>query len=96
MPCLSIPKWYLNLFIDILANDLKDSNVIFLLDEPGVYLHVNAQRELLRLFYDLCKKYGVELSDKYSEPMIKVNGEIIPLREYDFEEKCEKLKEKYR
>lgn len=48
-----------------------------------------------KLFYDLCKKYGVELSDKYSEPMIKVNGEIIPLREYDFEEKCEKLKEKY-
>ena len=47
-----------------------------------------------KLFYDLCEKYGVELSDKYSEPMIKVNGEIIPLREYDFEEKCEKLKEK--
>ena len=46
-----------------------------------------------KLFYDLCEKYGVELSDKYSEPMIKVNGEIIPLKEYDFE-KCEKLKEK--
>ena len=43
-----------------------------------------------KLFYDLCKKYGVELSDKYSEPMIKVNGEIIPLREYDFEEKMRK------
>lgn len=36
-----------------------------------------------KLFYDLCEKYGVELSDKYSEPMIKVNGEIIPLREYE-------------
>ena len=29
-------RWYLNLFIDILANDIKDMNVIFLLDEPGV------------------------------------------------------------
>lgn len=48
-----------------------------------------------KLFYDLCKKYGVELSDKYSEPMIKVIGEIIPLKEYDFE-KIRKLKEKYR
>ena len=48
-------RWYLNLFIDILANDINDTNVIYLLDEPGVYLHVNAQRELLRLFYDLCK-----------------------------------------
>ena len=28
-------RWYLNLFIDILANDIKDTNVIFLLDEPG-------------------------------------------------------------
>ena len=46
-----------------------------------------------KLFYDLCKEYGVELSDKYSEPMIKVNGEIIPLKEYDFE-KCKKIKEK--
>ena len=46
-----------------------------------------------KLFYDLCEKYGVELSDKYSEPMIKVHGEIIPLKEYDFE-KCEKLQEK--
>ena len=38
-----------------------------------------------KLFYDLCEKYGVELSNKYSEPMIKVHGKIIPLKEYNLE-----------
>ena len=45
-------KWYLNLFIDMLANDIS-RNVVFLMDEPGVNLHVNAQKELLKLFNDL-------------------------------------------
>ena len=40
-----------------------------------------------KLFYDLCTKYGVELSCKYSEPMIKMRGKIIPLKEYGDEEK---------
>lgn len=39
-----------------------------------------------KLFYDLCTKYGVELSCKYSEPMIKMRGKIIPLKEYSDEE----------
>ena len=39
-----------------------------------------------KLFYDLCTKYGVELSCKYSEPMIKMRGKIIPLKEYSNEE----------
>ena len=42
--------------------------------------------EYSKLFYDLCTKYGVELSCKYSEPMIKVRGRIIPLKEYNGEE----------
>ena len=46
-------KWYLNLFIDMLANDAVNNKVVFLLDEPGTNLHVNAQRELLRLFNHL-------------------------------------------
>ena len=66
-------------FIDILANDLKDSNVIFLLDEPGVYLHVNAQRELLRLFYDLCKNDNQVVYSTHSPYMIDSNN-IINIR----------------
>ena len=67
-------RWYLNLFIDIIANDLKDKNVVFLLDEPGVYLHVNAQRELLRLFYDLCKNDNQVVYTTHSPYMIDSNN----------------------
>ena len=49
-------KWYLNHFIDVQANKLKEKNVIYLLDEPGVFLHINAQRKLLELFEDLADK----------------------------------------
>lgn len=72
-------RWYLNLFIDILANDLKNTNVVFLLDEPGVYLHVNAQRELLRLFYDLCKNDNQVVYSTHSPYMIDSNN-IINVR----------------
>lgn len=47
-------KWYLNHYIDIRANNLENKKVIYLLDEPGVFLHINAQKELLNLFKDLC------------------------------------------
>lgn len=46
-------RWYLDTYIDILANDLPTRNVVFLLDEPGTSLHVNAQRELLQFFHHL-------------------------------------------
>ena len=35
-----------------------------------------------KLFYRLCEKYGVELSDKYDNPMIKEeDGTIRPVAE---------------
>ena len=35
------------------------------------------------LFYDLCEKYNVELSDKYDKPMLKEGDSIRPLTEKD-------------
>lgn len=35
------------------------------------------------LFYTLCDKYGVELSDQYDRPMLKVDGEIREFVEQD-------------
>ena len=46
-------RWYLETFIDAKANNIKDRNVVYLLDEPGISLHVNAQRELINLFKQL-------------------------------------------
>ncbi len=49
-------RWYLNLFIDVMANNLPSRQVAYLFDEPGISLHVNAQKELLKLFADLASK----------------------------------------
>lgn len=49
-------RWYLDTYIDALANDVVEKNVVYLFDEPGISLHVNAQKELLRLFDDLANK----------------------------------------
>lgn len=46
-------KWYLETFIDAQANNIPEKNVVYLFDEPGISLHVNAQRELLKLFRKL-------------------------------------------
>ena len=49
-------RWYLNTFIDALYHGVSRSNVVYLFDEPGISLHVNAQKELLNLFRDLADK----------------------------------------
>lgn len=51
-------KWYLNMYIQLVAKTQKYDieNYIVLLDEPGVYLHVNAQKEILQLFEDFTSK----------------------------------------
>ena len=51
-------KWYLNMYIQLLAKTKKYDieNYVVLLDEPGVYLHVNAQKEILNLFEDFTSK----------------------------------------
>lgn len=35
------------------------------------------------LFYELCDKYGIELSDKYDRPMLSRGDMIRPLLEED-------------
>ena len=49
-------RWYLETFIDAQANDITGQNIVYLFDEPGTSLHVNALRELLELFQHLVGK----------------------------------------
>lgn len=51
-------KWYLNMYIQLIAKTQKQNieNYVVLLDEPGVYLHVNAQKEILKLFENFTSK----------------------------------------
>jgi predicted ATPase len=63
-------KWYLNTFIDILANNLPNKNVVYLLDEPGISLHVNAQRELLQLLSTLASQGNQVVYTTHSPTML--------------------------
>ncbi|MFD2829497.1 AAA family ATPase [Corticicoccus populi] len=66
-------KWYLNLYVDILANNLENENIIFLIDEPGVYLHVDAQKKVLELFDDLSRDDNQIVYTTHSPFMLNEN-----------------------
>lgn len=70
-------RWYLFTFIDARANDISGNNTLFLLDEPGISLHVNAQRELLTLFHDLVGKGNQLLYTTHSPYMLDIENEGI-------------------
>ncbi len=63
-------RWYLSLFIALKANNIKERNVIFLMDEPGVFLHVDAQKRLLELFDDLSSNNNQVIYSTHSPTMI--------------------------
>lgn len=46
-------RWYLNMYIDMITC-IGSTNrpVVYVLDEPGIYLHVNAQNELKTMFHE--------------------------------------------
>lgn len=63
-------KWYISLFIDMLSNDIEDKIVLYLIDEPGVFLHVDAQKELLKFFNNLCNNDNQLIYTTHSPYMI--------------------------
>ena len=70
-------KWYLNTFIDAKAHGISQSNVVYLFDEPGISLHVNAQKELLNLFEDLANKGNQVVYTTHSPYMLNLRDDGI-------------------
>lgn len=70
-------RWYLETFIDAQANDISGRNVVYLLDEPGTSLHVNAQRELLKLFHHLAEKGNQVVYTTHSPYMLDLENDGI-------------------
>ncbi len=68
-------RWYLNTYIDALANDTVGKNTVYLFDEPGTALHVNAQRELIRLMGDLADKGNQIVYATHSPYMLDLQSE---------------------
>ena len=78
-------KWFLNIFIDLLSKNLSDENIVYLLDEPGIYLHVNAQRELLTMLKNLCNNESQVVYTTHSPYMIDTEN-IINVRAVEKDE----------
>ena len=70
-------RWYLETFIDAQANNLSGRNVVYLLDEPGVSLHVNAQRKLLELFSHLASQGNQVIYTTHSPYMLDTEQDGI-------------------
>lgn len=70
-------RWYLNTFIDSLWCGVSRSNVVYLFDEPGTSLHVNAQKELINLFKDLSSKGNQVVYTTHSPYMLDTKDDGI-------------------
>lgn len=74
-------RWYMETFIDSQANGVAQTNVVYLLDEPGTSLHVNAQKELLNLFSHLADKGNQVVYTTHSPYMLDtINDGIHRIR----------------
>lgn len=70
-------RWYLECFIDAQANNVAKKNVVYLIDEPGTSLHVNAQRELLTLFRHLAEQGNQVVYTTHSPYMLDSENDGI-------------------
>lgn len=65
-------KWYFNMFIQLLAKTQESTakNYIILMDEPATSLHVDAQKEILKLFESFIEKRNQIIYTTHSPFMI--------------------------
>lgn len=67
-------KWYFSLFVDVKARTSTERPILYLLDEPGVYLHVRAQKALQELFTHLCTNGNQVIYTTHSPFMINASN----------------------
>ena len=66
-------RWYLNMFIDMLKSVDTNRPVVYVLDEPGIHLHINAQDELKHLFIEKAAEGTQFIYTTHSPYMIDQN-----------------------
>ena len=55
-------QWHLAFYVRVTARSREDVANIILIDEPGLFLHATAQRDILRKLEEISKKVGVIFS----------------------------------
>lgn len=74
-------QWYLSFFIRIVARISEDKPNVILIDEPGLFLHARAQKDLLNVLNDHTSNYPVIFSTHSPYLITEDNLENIRLVE---------------
>lgn len=76
--------WFLSFWIELNAQNSKNTQLIILADEPGLYLHVKAQADILKLFKKLATQGHQIMYTTHSPNLIeaeKLNRIILVLND---------------
>lgn len=71
-------RWYLETFIDAKSHNVPGRNAVYLFDEPGASLHINAQKELICLFHHLVEQGNQVVYTTHSPYMLETEQDGIP------------------
>lgn len=66
-------RWYFKMFIDLMCCTNGERPIVYVLDEPGIHLHINAQDELRHLFLDRANQGSQIIYTTHSPYMIDEN-----------------------
>lgn len=73
-------KWFFCMFLTMQSQIENTKDLIILIDEPGVYLHVNAQKELLKWFYDYTDNTGNQIIYTTHSPYMLDKENMLSVR----------------
>lgn len=66
-------RWFLSFYMELKASaNLKDRQLVLLVDEPGVSLHARAQEDVLKVFEDIKEKIQV-IYTTHSPHLVEIN-----------------------
>jgi hypothetical protein len=66
-------RWFLSFYMELKASaDLKNRQLVLLVDEPGVSLHARAQEDVLKVFEDIKDKIQV-IYTTHSPHLVEIN-----------------------
>lgn len=70
-------RWYLKMYVDLKAQINNERPIVYVLDEPGIYLHINAQNELRNMFFHQARNGTQILYTTHSPYMIDTSFACI-------------------
>jgi predicted ATP-dependent endonuclease of OLD family len=66
-------RWFLSFYMELMASaNLRDRQMVLLVDEPGVSLHARAQEDVLKVFEDIKDKIQI-IYTTHSPHLVEIN-----------------------